>query len=338
MKSVLVTGGAGYVGSVLIPRLLINRYKVYLVDSMLYGSDGVCSNQFLEVIKKDYREINFEKDKIKNVETVIHLASINFSTSFTISKNKGKLINEDGAIRFFDYCKKFSVKKFIYLTTSSIYGKNLLKNNKIFSEKDNLNPTSKFSNCEKNVQSYFMKNSNKSFSTLILRIGEIVGYSPRMRFDLMINNMIKEGFLSNKINVKNSQSKLSMLSVDYLANLLCYLITKEDFFKKSNIFNVANYSDTYRGVSKLIKEKIDLLKKNSRFLLYFDGKNEKKSLDIDIKKLNNIMPNKFKLNNKIVLDNAINSVVASFGRSRFGSNINNEKFYNDLFLKKNNIF
>ena len=50
------------------------------------------------------------------------------------------------------------------------------------------------------------------------------------------------------------------------------------------------------------------------------------------------MPNKFKLNNKIVLDNAINSVVASFGRSRFGSNINNEKFYNDLFLKKNNIF
>ena len=125
MRSVLVTGGAGYIGSVLIPKLLINRYKVYLVDNMIYGSDGVCSNQYLKVINKDYREVDFEKDKIKNIETVIHLASINFSSAFSISKNNGKLINEEGSIKFFDYCKKSLVKKFIYLTSSSIYGENL---------------------------------------------------------------------------------------------------------------------------------------------------------------------------------------------------------------------
>ena len=338
MRSVLVTGGAGYIGSVLIPKLLINRYKVYLVDNMIYGSDGVCSNQYLKVINKDYREVDFEKDKIKNIETVIHLASINFSSAFSVSKNNGKLINEEGSIKFFDYCKKSLVKKFIYLTSSSIYGENL-SFDKTFVETDSLNPTSNFSNCEKNVQSYFLENSNEKFSTLILRIGEVVGYSPRMRFDLELNNMIKEGFLSNKINIKNSQSKFSMVSINYLADLICFLLYKKEIFlKKDNIFNVANYSDTFEGIAKLIKEKFGLLKKDSTFLINSLDKDKKKNLEIDIKKLNMIMPNKFKLNNKLKLDNAINSIILSFNRSRFGNNINDEKLYNDLFLKKNNIF
>ena len=80
------------------------------------------------------------------------------------------------------------------------------------------------------------------------------------------------------------------------------------------------------------------MKKDSTFLINLLDKNKKKNLEIDIKKLNKIMPNKFKLDNKLELDNAINSVIISFNRSRFGNNINDEKFYNDLFLKKNNIF
>ena len=141
MKNILITGGAGYVGSVLIPILIENGYNVTSIDLMIYG-DTLTHHKNLKIVKGDIRNQNLLKKYIVNQDSVIHLACISNDPSFELNPKLGKSINLDAFEPLVKISKENNVKRFIYASSSSVYG---IKKEKNVYEDMSLEPLTDYS-------------------------------------------------------------------------------------------------------------------------------------------------------------------------------------------------
>ena len=141
MKKILITGGAGYVGSALVPKLLKEGYFVNVIDLMLYG-ETLPKHENLKVFRADIRDIKKLKDSLQGVDAVIHLACISNDPSFELDKNLGKKINFDIFEPMVKEAIQAGVKRFIYASSSSVYG---VKNEPNVSESMSLEPLTDYS-------------------------------------------------------------------------------------------------------------------------------------------------------------------------------------------------
>ena len=122
MSKILITGGAGYVGSVLTPYLLNKGHKVTVIDLMIYGEEVLKKNKNLRIIKGDIRDRNLLEKELADHEIVIHLACISNDPSFELNPKLGKSINLDAFTPLVEISKKKLIKRFIYASSSSVYG------------------------------------------------------------------------------------------------------------------------------------------------------------------------------------------------------------------------
>ncbi len=143
MGKILITGGAGYVGAVLTPYLLEKGHNVMVVDLMIYGDEVLKKNPNLKVVKGDIRDKELLKKVLPEQEIVIHLACISNDPSFELNPKLGKSINLDAFLPLVEISKKNLVKKFIYASTSSVYG---IKKEKDVDESMSLEPLTDYSN------------------------------------------------------------------------------------------------------------------------------------------------------------------------------------------------
>lgn len=141
MKKILITGGAGYVGSVLTPYLLSKGHEVTVIDLMLYG-ETLKKNKNLKIVKGDIRNIELLNEIIKGNEILIHLACISNDPSFELNPTLGKEINLDAFIPLVEISKNLGIKKFIYASSSSVYG---VKTEKNVNESMSLEPLTDYS-------------------------------------------------------------------------------------------------------------------------------------------------------------------------------------------------
>ena len=187
MEKIFVTGGAGYVGSVLVPKLLKKGYKVSVIDIMIYGEDVLDEHPNLTKIKGDIRDRELLKKTIPGHDAVIHLACISNDPSFELNPQLGKSINFDAFEPLVKISKENGIKRFIYASSSSVYG---IKDEPNVTEDMKLEPLTDYSKfkavCEKVLKKY---NSN-NFTTVTIRPATVCGYSPRQRLDLTVNILI----------------------------------------------------------------------------------------------------------------------------------------------------
>ena len=176
MSKILITGGAGYVGAVLTPYLLERGHKVTVIDLMIYGEDVLKNNENLKVVKGDIRDKELLKKVLPGQEIVIHLACISNDPSFELNPKLGKSINLDAFLPLVQISKESNVKKFIYASTSSVYG---IKKEKDVDETMSLEPLTDYSkykgDCEKILQKYV----SEEFCVTTIRPATVCGYSPR---------------------------------------------------------------------------------------------------------------------------------------------------------------
>jgi len=200
-KTILVTGGAGYVGSVLVRVLLSKGYKVRVLDKLIFTKTPLCDiEDKIELVKRDVR--NIDSEIMDGVGAVIHLAA--FATEPTAQYNPRytDLVNHIATERIAKMAKERGIKRFIFASSCSIYFTYDTPLNPTPSkETDNVNPISPYSLSKKAAEQALLELADEEFKPIIFRKGTIYGLSPRMRYDLVLNSFIKDAFLRRQMMV-----------------------------------------------------------------------------------------------------------------------------------------
>lgn len=256
--NILITGGAGYVGAVLIPKLLKNGYHVKVLDLYIYGEDvlsSVKNHPNLKEIKGDIRDQRLLEQEMPGTDVVIHLACISNDPSFELNPELGKSINYDAFIPLVDIAKKNKVKRFIYASSSSVYG---VKKEDDVTEDMTLEPLTDYSKYKALCEEYLLKERAPGFVTLIIRPSTVCGYSPRMRLDLTVNILTNHAITNGKIRVFGGEQKRPNIHIEDMTDLYVKTLEYPDERIDGRIFNVGydnmKVKDIARLVDKVVSE------------------------------------------------------------------------------------
>jgi len=224
-KQVFVTGGAGYVGSVLVPKLLAEGYKVKVLDLYLYHDNPlaeVADNPNLKQIRGDLRDRALLEREIPGCDAVIHLACVSNDPSFELDPTLGKSINFDCFEDLVDVSRDNGVERFIYASSSSVYG---IKDEEDVTEDLPLEPLTDYSKFKAMCEDVLLAKRRPGFTTFILRPATVCGYSPRLRLDLTVNILTNHAVTNRVIKVFGGTQQRPNLHIQdmcafYLQSLL----------------------------------------------------------------------------------------------------------------------
>ena len=253
LKSILVTGGAGYIGSVLTHKLVELGYNVRIIDSLIYGKDGISdliSNNSVELIEKDIRDEKTLNDVVKEIDCVIHLAAIVGDPLCKKIPVAAKQINEDATKKLVIVSKNHGVKRFIFASTCSNYG----SASTIVDENSPIQSLSLYSTTKVNSENFILSTKDSSFEPSILRFATAHGLSPRMRFDLLLQEFLRDAILDKKIKIYGPNFWRPLAHVDDISNACITAIKSSKDVISGEIYNVGHTKENY--TKKMLAETI----------------------------------------------------------------------------------
>ena len=254
IKNILVTGGAGYVGSVLVPKLLDKGYNIKVIDLFIYGEDTldeVKDNPNLELIKGDIRDQSLLKKCLEDCDAVIHLACISNDPSFELNPDLSRSINYEAFEPLVKISKESGVKRFIFASSGSIYGVSKSKN---VTEDHPLVPLTYYNKFKAKCESILQKYQSEDFTTVIIRPATICGYSPRQRLDLTVNILTNHAYNLNKITVFGGKQMRPNIHMKDIVNLYAKLLEYPDEIIAGKIFNAGFENYTVAEIAQIVKE------------------------------------------------------------------------------------
>ncbi|MDD3847504.1 MAG: SDR family oxidoreductase [Syntrophorhabdaceae bacterium] len=256
-KRVFVTGGAGYVGAVLIPKLLRKGYEVKVLDLFLYGEDvldSVKDDPKLKKVKGDIRDRKLLEKEIPGYDTVIHLACISNDPSYELDPDLARSINYDAFIHLVDVAKKAGVKKFIYASSSSVYG---VKDVPDVTEDLPLEPLTDYSKYKALCEDILLKEATDDFIVSIIRPSTVCGYSPRLRLDLTVNILTNHAVSKGEITVFGGEQMRPNLHIEDMTDFYTFLLEVPDEKIHKKIYNVGYENYKVKDIAEMVKKVID---------------------------------------------------------------------------------
>ena len=257
MKKVLVTGGAGYVGAVLVPKLLAKGHQVKVIDLYMYGDDvldSVRDNPRLVQVKGDIRDGNLLAKEIAGYDTVIHLACISNDPSYELNPGLGKSINYDAFLTLVDVSKKAGVKNFIYASSSSVYG---VKNVPEVTEDLPLEPLTDYSKYKALCEEVLLKEAADNFIVTIIRPSTVCGYSPRLRLDLTVNILTNHAVNKGAITVFGGEQMRPNLHIADMTDFYVFLLGLPDAKIHMKIYNVGYENYKVKEIAEMVRKLIN---------------------------------------------------------------------------------
>ncbi len=254
MKKVLVTGGAGYVGCVLVPKLLAHGYQVVVYDSMLFGSDGLPSHENLEVIAADIRDTTTFANSLDGVDSVIHLACISNDPSFELDSALSKSINYDCFEPMVQACVSADVKRFTYASTSSVYG---VSDAPEVTEDHPLVPLTDYNKFKGMCEPILARYQSPEFTTVTIRPATVCGYSPRLRLDLTVNILTNLAVNNRQITVFGGAQKRPNIHIDDISELYIELLELPAERIAGEIFNAGYENHTVAEIAQMVKNIVE---------------------------------------------------------------------------------
>ena len=224
-RRILVTGGAGYVGAVLVPRLLEKGYRVRILDLYIFGDsvlDSVKHNPGLEHIKGDIRDQDLLRRVLRDCDAVIHLACISNDPCFELNPVLSRSINFDAFAPLVKISKECGVKRFIYASTSSVYGISDAEN---VTEDHPLVPITDYNKYKGLCEPILLEQQSPDFTTVVIRPATVCGYSPRLRLDLTVNILTNHAVNLGSITVFGGAQIRPNIHIEDIVGL--YLILLE---------------------------------------------------------------------------------------------------------------
>ncbi len=290
---ILVTGGAGYVGSVLVKKLVSEGLKVRVFDKFYFGEQPLLAlSSKIEIVKGDIRE--FPQSVLDGIESVIHFAGLSNDPTSEFNPEANHQINTEATIKLAQAAKKKGVARFIFASSCSIYDF-FNGDDEIRDEEAYVKPVVPYSLSKYNAEQGTRKLADKDFCVTILRKGTVFGYSPRMRFDLVVNTMVKDAFSKKTINVVNDGLHWRpLVDVSDVANAYSLVLGAPAALINNQIINISLGNFQIKDIARTIQEtlrrdfgldaKIENIKFEGKIRSYrVDNKKAKKLLGFSAK-------------------------------------------------------
>ena len=247
IKKVLVVGGAGYLGSVLIRKLLSKGYYVRVLDNLTYGNKGIKhlnNKKNFNFINGDVRDIQTISKAIRDMDAVIHLAAIVGDSACDYDTKKTIEINYLATKALAEACKYNQINRFLFASTCSVYGSSMNKLN----EESEVNPLTLYAKIKLKSES-ILELADENFQPTILRLATLYGYSQRMRFDLVVNLFVAKALYEKKITVNGGDQYRPFVHVSDVAD--AFILCLESPINKvgSEVFNVCSSNYKIKNIA-----------------------------------------------------------------------------------------
>ena len=312
----LITGGAGYVGSALVPKLLEIGHEITVLDLMIYGDNVLEDHPRLKKIKGDIRQIDLLEKIIPSHDIVLHLACISNDPSFELNPTLGKSINFDAFEPLVKLSRESNVSRFIYASSSSVYG---IKSEKNVTEDMVLEPLTDYSKFKAKCEVILNKYKSENFITTTIRPSTVCGYAKRQRLDLVVNILTNHAYHKREIKVFGGSQLRPNIHINDMID--CYLNVIDANKDKINgqIFNVGfknqSVDELAEDVKEIIGEDIKIRKTET---------DDNRSYHVSSEKIYSVLGFK----TKYTVKNAVQDLKNAFETGLLIDTFNNENYFN----------
>ncbi len=316
MKKIFITGGAGYVGSKLVPKLLSLDYEVTVFDLMIYGDDVLDDHVKLNKVKGDIRDIELLEKHLPGNDTLIHLACISNDPSFELNPTLGKSINLDAFEPLVQSSIKSGINQFIYASSSSVYG---IKKEQNVTEEMTLEPLTDYSKFKGDCEAILNGYSSENFITTTIRPSTVCGYAKRQRLDLVVNILTNHAFHKREIKVFGGNQLRPNVHINDMVNSYLTILEAEPKKINKEIFNVGfrnqSVNELADDVKAIIGNDIKIINTKS---------NDNRSYHVSSQKIRDILG----FETKYTVKDAVADLKNSFEKKLLINTFDNEFFYN----------
>ena len=245
---VLVTGGAGYIGSVLVRQLLQKGFDVRVLDSLKFGGEAlydVMLHPRFEFMKGDVRDATVITLALRGIDAIAHLAAIVGDPACKKFSEEANSTNWDGSVALFEAAEKAVIKRFIFASTCSNYGK-MADTESFVVETSELNPVSLYAELKVKFEKYLLEERKDSIiCSTSLRFSTVYGFSPRIRFDLTVNEFTRNAIVNGEQEIWGRQFWRPYCHVDDLARSMALVLESPEEKVRANVYNVGSTGENY---------------------------------------------------------------------------------------------
>lgn len=334
-KKILVIGGAGYVGSALVPKLLDKGHYVNVLDTFWFGKDVF--NDYLAKNMNRFRQLFMVEGDIRNhdlekvmtgIDCVIHLACISNDPSFELNRDLGRSINYDAFLRVVDAARATKVKRFVFASSSSVYG---IKNESEVTENLALEPLTDYSKYKAFCEMELRMTPLNKLPWVIIRPATVCGYAPRLRLDLIVNILTVAALTKGKITVFGGSQKRPNIHIDDMADLYVKLVTEPNEKILGQTFNAGGNNFSVMKIALIVKVIVGLHRKYG-IKIEVKPTNDLRSYHISSQKIKRELG----WQAQYTISDAIRSLIDAFDSGKI-PNPDDLKYYNIKTMQKLNI-
>jgi nucleoside-diphosphate-sugar epimerase len=327
MRNVLITGGAGYVGSRLVPTLLDRGDRVTVYDILYFGADGLPRNHAnLRVIEGDIRDTAKLAAAMRGIDTVLHLACISNDPSFELDARLSETINYECFEPIVIAAKAAGVTRFVYCSSSSVYG---VSDQPDVTEEHPLLPVSLYNKFKGMCEPLLFKHQAPDFTCVTIRPATVCGYSPRMRLDLSVNILTNLAINQGKITVFGGAQLRPNLHIEDMVDAYCLMIDAPAEKIAGEIFNIGYQNLTIARIAEIVRDVVRQEFSGRPIEIATTPSNDPRSYHINSDKIRRVLG----FVPKRTVEDAVRDLCRAFRDGKLPNSLDDERYFNVRTMK-----